>query len=234
VSLFVLPMYGPPLFPTTIEDAILVQQDLRQRVRLDNDFGNVKTIAGIDASYDIQNDLTRAYIVVLSLDTLTIIDRAFAIQPTRFPYVPGFLSFRETPTILDAYEKLQVKPDLIMVDGQGIAHPRRFGIACHVGVLLDKPAIGVAKSRLYGWGKEPGPHKFDQTPLQVKGEQIGTILRSKEKTKPLYISPGHRIDPATAVNLTQRCCTRYRLPEPTRLADKWSKEKIEPAMPMLL
>lgn len=211
--------------PATIDEAILIQQELRQRVRITHDLPKLETIAGIDVSYDIRQNLTRAFIVVLNYSDLSVITRAKAIIPTRFPYVPGFLSFREIPAILEALKQLPQKPDLFMVDGQGIAHPRRLGIAAHLGVLLDHPAIGVAKSRLSGWYHEPGLHKGDHTPLTHQKEQIGTVLRSKDKTKPLFVSPGHRLDHDTALSITMHCLTHYRLPEPTRLADKWSKEK---------
>ncbi len=214
-----------PHFPVTIDEAVQMQQLLRQQVKLQNDFGELRTIAGIDASYDIVNNITRAFVVVLDLKTMTVIDRAKAEQPTRFPYVPGFLSFRETPTILDALAKLSEQPDIVMVDGQGVAHPRRFGIACHVGVLTGLPGIGVAKSRLSGFYTEPALEKGATTILGYKTEQLGTVLRSKTNVKPLFISPGHRIDQATALAITRNCLTTYRLPEPTRLADKWSKTK---------
>lgn len=212
--------------PASLDDAVLIQQELRRRVRIDtNDVGMLRTIAGVDASYDVANNLTRAFIVVLNYADLSVIARAKAVVPTAFPYIPGFLSFREIPAILEALKQLPERPDLFMVDGQGIAHPRRMGIASHLGVLLDHPAIGVAKSRLCGWHTEPGPRKGDHTPLIHEKHQIATVLRSKDNVKPLFVSPGHRIDQTTALSITLRCLTRYRLPEPTRLADKWSKEK---------
>lgn len=223
----------PPsiIWPKTSEEAVAIQNDLCQRVRIANELDNLKIIAGIDVSYDIKTNLTRAFIVLLHYETLQPITSVKAIVPTTFPYIPGFLSFREIPAILEAMKQLSIKPDLLMVDGQGIAHPRHLGIAAHLGVLLDMPTIGVAKSRLVGHHREVGPHKDDYVPLMFKSEQVGIVLRSKHHVKPLYISPGHRVNHLTALRITQHCLTRYRLPEPTRLADKLSKEKQpEPAL----
>jgi len=212
-------------WPKTPEEAVPIQNELRHRVKVENDFGAVKTIAGVDVSYDLKTNLTRAFIVLMGARTLRTITSVRAELPTTFPYIPGFLSFREIPALLEALKLLPQQPDLLMVDGQGIAHPRRFGIACHLGVLTNLPAIGVAKSRLTGSFDEPGPHKGDASPLLYKKELIGTVLRSKDKVNPLFISPGHRIDNETALSFVLETLTKYRLPEPTRLADKLSKEK---------
>ncbi len=218
-------------WPTTIEEATAVQNELRGRVRLEDDFSQPKTIAGVDCSYDLDRDLSRAVIVLMDYETLELLASVQAFAPTVFPYVPGFLSFRETPVILEALGCLPQTPDLLMVDGQGVAHPRRLGIAAHLGVLTGLPAVGVAKSLLCGRYDEPGAQPGDTAPLTHKGEHIGTVLRSKEKCKPLFISPGHRVSHERAVELTRHCLRRYRLPEPTRVADlmsKWkpAKEKI--------
>ena len=201
----------------TPEEAVEIQQQLRSRVQVSNGFdpAQVHTIAGIDASY---RDMARAAVVVLSLPDLQVVDSAIAERKSPFPYVPGLLSFREAPAVLDAIEKLSVRPDLIMCDGQGIAHPRRLGIASHLGVYLDLPSIGCAKSRLTGTFKEPGPEEGAHSPLVDHGELIGTVLRSKPRTNPLFISPGHKIDLETAVEFVVRCLRGYRLPEPTRAA----------------
>lgn len=209
--------------PHDASDAIVIQQDLRDHVILDNDFGEIRIIAGVDVSYDIKTDLTRAYIVLFDAYSRDMIASTRAITPTVFPYIPGLLSFREIPALLEAFACLPLQPDLLMVDGQGVAHPRRLGIASHLGVLLDLPAIGVAKKRLCGRHEEIGPAKGDYAPLVHKGEIIGTVLRSKERCNPLFISPGHRIDQSTALAITQDWITRYRLPEPTRIADQISK-----------
>lgn len=212
-------------WPSNAGEAVALQKKLRDQVHIRNDFTRLQVIAGVDVSYHLQSNLTRAFIVCMRLDALKVIESVKAELPTTFPYVPGLLSFREIPAILKAMESLSQQPDMLMVDGQGIAHPRRMGIAAHLGVLTDIPAIGVAKSRLTGRYDEPGVHKGEQALLMDKGERIGTVLRSKDNTNPLFISPGHRVDHETAVTITMRCLTRYRLPEPTRIADKLSKEK---------
>ncbi len=211
-------------WPESAAEAVIVQKELGQKVQIKNNFKTLKIIAGVDCSYDIKNNLSHAYVVLMELDNLKPITSTKAELPTTFPYIPGFLSFREIPVILEALKLLPQKPNLFMVDGQGIAHPRRMGIAAHLGVLLDMPSIGVAKSRLTGVYKEPGFQKGNQTPLMDKNEQIGTVLRSKDNVKPLFISPGHKVDNETAVKIVERCLTRYKLPEPTRIADKISKQ----------
>lgn len=222
--------FSSPLSP---KEAIALQNDLRSRTRIENDFGDVKIIAGVDVSYDIRNNLTLAFITLLDAKTLQFQEQVSASCETVFPYIPGLLAFREMPAILLAFDKLgDLTPDLLMVDGQGLAHPRRLGIACYLGLVTDIPAIGVAKSRLVGNYAEPGARKGDVSPLMDANERIGTVLRSKEGCNPLFISPGHRVDHETAVTMTLACLTRYRLPEPTRLADKLSKEK--PARSSLL
>lgn len=196
---------------------------MRGRVVLENRFGAIDIVAGADVSYDTATGLTRAYIVLFDAHSREMMVSARAITPTVFPYVPGLLSFREIPALLDAFACLPVRPDLLMVDGQGVAHPRRLGIAAHLGVLLDLPAIGIAKKRLCGKHDDVGTHKGDHTPLIHKGETIGTVLRSKEKCNPLFVSAGHRINQQTALAVTQDWITHYRLPEPTRIADRISK-----------
>jgi deoxyribonuclease V len=210
--------------PEGAEHAIAMQKDLAQQVIIADEEKPIRLIAGVDCSFDIQNDFSRAVIVLMEITELTPLFTITAHQPTRFPYVPGLLSFREIPVILEALEELPRRPDLLMVDGHGIAHPRRLGIAAHLGVVTDLPAIGVAKSRLTGSYQEPGPEKGSMSVLyNRKKEKIGTVLRSKVKTNPLFISPGHRISHEQALDVTIRCLTRYRLPEPTRIADKLSK-----------
>ncbi|MGE3623192.1 MAG: deoxyribonuclease V [Bdellovibrionales bacterium] len=214
-----------PTWPADAAEAIALQKDMAGRVRLDDRYDRLETVAGIDCSYDIQNDISFAVVTIMRLDALKPLETVRAQMPTGFPYIPGLLSFREIPVILEALKQLPELPDLLMVDGQGVAHPRRLGIAAHLGVLLDWPAVGVAKSRLTGHYKEPGPRRGDRSPLLDKGERIGTVLRSREKVKPLFISPGHRVSHDAAVDLTLRCLIRHRLPEPTRIADRLSKEK---------
>ena len=201
------------------EEAVAIQQRLRALVVRENGFdpAQVHTIAGIDASY---RDKAYAAVVVLALPDLAVVEQAVAERETPFPYVPGLLSVREAPAVLDALEKLSTRPDLLMFDGQGVAHPRRLGIAAHMGVYLGMPSIGCAKSRLTGSYQEPGPVAGDTTPLMAGREQIGVVLRSKPRTNPLFISIGHLIDLPTATSFVLRTLRGYRLPEPTRLADR--------------
>jgi deoxyribonuclease V len=210
-------------WPQTAAEAIAIQKELAPRVETADRFGIIETIAGIDVAFPQDGSVTRAAIVLMSYPEMETLESAVIEEPTRFPYVPGLLSFRETPAVLAALAELKTRPELLMVDGHGLAHPRRFGIACHVGLLADLPAIGVGKSRLCGRHDEPGPVKGASTPLIDKGDTIGIVLRTRTKVKPVYVSAGHRIGLETAVRITRECATRFRLPEPTRLADKLSK-----------
>ena len=188
----------------------------------------IKRVAGVDAAFADGGRVIRAAAVVLSYPGLDPTDRVLVERPTTFPYIPGLLSFREVPALLEALGRLPAAPDLILCDGHGYAHPRRLGLACHLGLWLDTPTIGVAKSRLTGSHDEPGPAKGDVAWLLAgKGERprerLGAVMRTRERVKPVYVSAGHRISLRTAMALTLACTTRYRLPEPTRLADKLSK-----------
>jgi deoxyribonuclease V len=210
-----LPLHRWDLTP---REAVEVQQRMRYMVRLHPLARPVGAIAGADISYNKFSETVYAGIVVLSLPDLRIVETAGVRSVAKFPYVPGLLSFREAPSLLEAWEKLKTKPDVLMFDGQGIAHPRRFGIACHVGVLLDWPTIGCAKSILVGRYGELGLEAGSQSPLVDKGEQVGVALRTKSKVAPVYVSPGHLMDLDSAVDLVLRSTTKYRLPEPTRQA----------------
>lgn len=221
----------------TPEEAVALQKQLAAQVEPTNGFDpdRVRFVAGIDASYrppkEGETDGTSyAAVVVLSFPELEIVDKATATAPTTFPYVPGLLSFRETPPVLQALAKLTVKPDLLMLDGQGIAHPRRFGIACHVGVLTDTPSIGVAKSVLTGHYEDLGDQPSDMSPLIYRGETIGMALRSKLRTNALILSPGHKIDLPTTVQMVQACLRGYRLPETTRQAHNLAGETGKPTL----
>jgi len=151
---------------------------------------------------------------------MELVESTIALDPVRFPYIPGLLSFREIPVVLKALGQIQHQPDLLLCDGQGIAHPRRLGIAAHLGLLTDIPSIGVGKSRLFGQYAEPDTEKGAHTPLLANDERIGTVLRSRTGVKPLFLSPGHRVSQTDTINWVQRCLTRYRLPEPIRAADR--------------
>lgn len=170
--------------------------------------------------FEQQGKITRAAIALLHFPSLELAEHSIARLPTQFPYVPGLLSFREVPAVLDALQRLKLTPDLLLCDGQGIAHPRRLGIACHLGVLTDLPAIGVAKSRLIGTHDDLPTEKGSWVSLIDKGETIGAVLRSRTGVSPLYISPGHRIDLVTSIEYVLACTPKYRLPETTRWAHK--------------
>ncbi len=202
------------------KQAIAIQQQLRECVVLEDRYGELKSVAGVDVGFEEKGAVTRAAVVVLDFMSLQLEEHAVARLPTRFPYVPGLLSFREVPAVLAAMEMLSCLPDMLLCDGQGIAHPRRMGIACHLGVLLDIPAIGVAKSRLTGQHEAVAEEKGAWQPLLDKGETIGTVLRTRSRVKPLYISPGHRVSLQSARELVMSCVTRYRLPETTRWAHR--------------
>lgn len=179
----------------------------------------VRRVAGVDVGFEQNGALARAAVAVLRYPELELVEAAIARQPVRFPYIPGLLSFRELPVVLEALKQLAQAPDLLLCDGQGIAHPRGFGIASHLGLLVDLPSIGVAKTRLYGVHDEPPAVRGAWTPLRrTSGEIIGAVLRTRPGVKPLYISSGHKISLETAVAYVLGCCTRYRLPETTRQA----------------
>lgn len=197
-----------------------VQRELAGRVERQDRFAPLGRVAGVDVGFEAGGSITRAAVAVLAYPGLGTLETAVARLPTGFPYIPGLLSFREGPAVLAALAQLQTPPDMLLCDGQGIAHPRRLGIASHLGVLLDIPSIGVGKSRLLGRHEEPGPRKGDWVPLWDKDEVIGAVLRSRPGCAPLYVSPGHRVSLETAVALVLACTPRYRLPETTRQAHR--------------
>jgi deoxyribonuclease V len=201
--------------------AIELQKQLAYEVVAEDRFdAPVRTVAGIDLGYDAKNDTSRAVVVVLNFPALDLLETAEAILPIQFPYVPGLLSFRETPVAIKALEKLKIAPDLVLCDGQGLAHPRRFGIACHIGLITNVPTLGVAKSLLVGKFESLGETRGSTVPLIYKNEQVGTVLRTKDKVQPVYVSVGHKISLQTATDYVLQCAPKYRLPETTRLADK--------------
>jgi deoxyribonuclease V len=204
----------------TPRQAIALQARFRERVVRTARIGEVRHVAGVDVGFERDGTVTRAAVAVLSFPALTLVDKVVVRRPTRFPYVPGLLSFREAPAVLAAFARLRVAPDLILYDGQGIAHPRRFGIASHLGLLLDVPSIGVAKTRLLGEHRAPADRRGAWAPLADAGETIGAVLRTRAGAKPLYVSIGHRVSLPVAVRWTMACVTRYRLPETTRWAHR--------------
>lgn len=210
----------------TVEEAIAIQEQLRNEIITSDQLGTVQYVAGVDMGFEADGTISRAAVAVLSFPDLQLQESAIARRPTSFPYIPGFLSFREIPAVLDALEKINTMPDLILCDGQGIAHPRRFGIACHLGLLVNMPTIGVAKSLLVGKHESVPDEKGSWQPLWHRNETIGAVLRTRTGTKPLYISSGHRVSLPTAIEYVLRCTPKYRLPETTRIADKLASAKI--------
>lgn len=204
----------------TPAEARQIQQDLKGRVVREDDLGAVRYVAGTDVAFEQGLKTTKGAVAVLSFPDLELEEYALARRRTSFPYVPGLLSFREIPVLLEAIDKLHRAPDLVLCDGQGYAHPRRFGLACHLGVLTGLPTIGVAKSRLIGSHADVPENKGDWTPLMDGEERIGAVLRTRVGVRPLFVSTGHRVSLETAIGYTLACLTRYRLPETTRWADR--------------
>lgn len=201
------------------EEAIEIQNRLRSQVRLTDEFdlSELKTVVGIDAAY--KGDAGKAAAVVFAYPEMKLVEKVVTASQSVFPYIPGLLSFRETPLALEVLSKLKTTPDLVMVDGQGYAHPRRLGFGCHLGLWLDKPVIGVAKTRFIGTFDEPGNRAGDFSPLLDDGEEIGSVLRTCTGIKPIFISAGHKISLATARTVVMNCVKGFRIPEPTRQAD---------------
>lgn len=203
--------------PANLDEARAIQDQIRAQVLASDAFGSIRTVAGVDAGYS--GDRALAAVVVLAFPSLQPLDYAVARRQISFPYVPGYLSFREAPAILDALSSLRVAPDLLICDGHGLAHPRRCGIACHLGVLTDLPSIGCAKSLLVG-AHEPLPDvRGAWTPLRHHNDVVGAALRTRPGARPVYVSIGHRVSLETAIQFVMACVTRYRLPETTRAAD---------------
>ncbi len=210
----------PHDWDVTPAEAKAIQEKLRDRVETRDRFSRVRRVAGVDVGFKDNGKLTRAAVAVLEFPSLEMETSATATVPTAFPYIPGLLSFREIPAIVAALEGLDALPDLILCDGQGYAHPRRFGLACHLGVVTGIPAIGVAKTRLVGTYDRVPQSRGRWTPLKDGDEVIGAVLRTRKGVKPVYVSVGHRLSLDTAVGLVMGCVTRYRLPETTRAAHR--------------
>lgn len=201
------------------EEAMDIQRRLRSRLDLQSEPESIGTVAGIDVSYDKGSDRLFAAVVVMKLPALQVLGTATATARATFPYIPGLLSFRESPAVIQAWGKLAMKPDCLICDGQGLAHPRRFGIACHLGLLLDTPSIGCAKSLLVGEYRTPGQKRGSAEFLYHRGELVGATLRTKDGVRPVFVSQGHQISLEKAIKVVLACCMKYRLPEPTRRAD---------------
>lgn len=202
----------------TTSEAQAIQRSLAGHVSRENEVGPVRLIAGVDISSDRTGGLATAAVVVLLYPRMTLVEKSVVRQEVDFPYVPGLLSFREAPLILAAWEKLDCTPDMVLVDGQGVAHPRRLGLASHLGLLLDLPAIGCAKSLLCGRHGPLTDQAGSHAEITDGDEVIGAALRTKQGVRPLYVSVGHKVDLPLALSWVLRCCRGYRLPEPTRQA----------------
>jgi deoxyribonuclease V len=202
----------------TPRQAVKLQSRLRSKVVTTDRLGRVRHVAGTDVGFERGGRVTRAAVAVLTFPALELADCAVVRKPTRFPYVPGLLSFREIPALLSALARLKVRPDLLLCDGQGFAHPRRCGLASHLGLVSGLPTIGVAKSRLIGVHEEPPQRRGAWTPLRDDGETVGAVVRSRAHVRPIFVSTGHRVSLKTAIAFTMACVTRFRLPETTRWA----------------
>ncbi len=218
-------IWQPEEWPTTVTEAVSIQEQLSGQVITEDRLGEVRHVAGVDVGFEADGTITRAAVAVLSFPELQLVDHAIARRPTTFPYIPGYLSFRELPAVLEALAQLNTAPDLLLCDGQGLAHPRRFGIACHLGVLANLPAIGVAKSLLVGKHAEVGAERGSWQPLLHRDETIGAALRSRPGTRLIFVSSGHRISLPSALAYVMRCTTKYRLPETTRRAHYLASDK---------
>ena len=199
-------------------EALEIQRRLSAKVSKERSFEEVRTVAGVDVGF--KGEVARAAVVVLSYPQLRPLDYSVAEVAVEFPYIPGLLAFREGPSVLAALEKLTIEPDLFIFDAQGLAHPRRMGLATHIGIIIDKPSIGCAKSRLCGRHHQPGPERGSYVHLYDDDEVIGAVVRTRTGVKPLYVSIGHRIDLQSAIEYVLSCCRDHRLPETTRYAHR--------------
>lgn len=205
-----------------IAEAESIQRELAPLVQLLPLKAGLRTVAAVDADYG--ETMTYAAAVLCHYGSCSKpFEKRIAVRTTAFPYLPGYLSLREAPAALEALKELSQSPDVVLVDGQGIAHPRRFGIACHIGILSGLPAIGCAKTHLVGDFREPGPQRGDWSPLELGGEVVGAVLRTRTGVKPLFVSPGHLVTLQDAIEVVLHCSVDYRIPEPLRLADQLAK-----------
>ena len=205
------------LFARDIKHAKKIQDNLKQLVRIIPFRGKITSVAGVDAAFI--EDKVIATACLFSYPEIILSEETFFIMNTPFPYIPGFLSFREGPAFVKALRKLRKKPDIVLFDGQGIAHPQGLGIASHIGVILELPTIGCAKSKLVGEYKEPGIPRGSRSPLRSGNKTIGAVVRTRDNIKPVFVSPGHLIDLQTSITIVLKTAQRYRLPEPIRRAD---------------
>jgi len=196
-----------------------IQRRLAPRVRLEVPRAPLRLVAGLDAAFAPDDRTVTGAVVLWDTRTLAVVERHVVVRGLSFPYVPGLLSFREAPVLLAALRQLRATPDALLCDGHGYAHPRRFGLACHVGLIAGLPAVGCAKTLLCGEHAEPGRSRGSCALLTIEGQEVGAVLRTRDGVRPVYVSPGHRVDVVSATRLVLECAVRFRLPEPTRLAD---------------
>ncbi|MBR2567323.1 MAG: deoxyribonuclease V [Paenibacillus sp.] len=201
-------------------EAVNIQQELAQKVIQEDAFNQIHYVAGVDVAYSKSNDKLIAAIVILESESLKLVESVIVEDTVQFPYIPGLFSFRELPPVIKAFEKIKTPPQLVVCDGQGLAHPRRFGLACHLGVLYDIPTIGCGKTKLLGNYNEPEQHRGAQSPLVDNNEIIGSVLRTQKNINPIFVSVGHRISLSTACHWILKLSPKYRLPETTRQADQ--------------
>lgn len=214
-------------WPRTKAAAIDLQAELAAKVRLRNVCTHFDLIAGADVAYNDQTEQLVAAIVILDAQTLTMVDHSTHVSNVDFPYISGLFSFRELPPLIAAAEKLGTRPDVMICDGQGIAHPRRFGLASHFGVTFDLPTIGCAKTHLFGNSEPPATERGSWSSIKDGDDQIGAVLRTQDNVKPLYISPGHAISLKTSIDLVLAACGKYRQPETTRTADQLVRQVMK-------
>jgi deoxyribonuclease V len=202
----------------TPREAIAIQNELRGRVVREGEYRGIHYVAGADIAWDRLTKTGYVGVIVFRYPSLEVVEEVTLKGPADFPYVPGLLTFREAPLVLEAFSRLTIEPDVVFIDGQGVAHPRRIGIASHLGLCLNKPTIGCAKSRLIGEYREPGLKRGSRSRLMDKGEVIGVVLRTRDNVNPIFVSVGHLISLPEAIRLTLRCNDGYRIPKPTRFA----------------
>jgi len=205
-------------WPTTENEALELQNSLVSRVDASSSLGSFDFVAGCDLAYHLTDPISYAAVVVVRSSDWSVIETRTVTREVKFPYIPGLLSFREVPALLAAFADLRQTPDVVMLDGQGVAHPRQFGLACHLGLWLNVPCLGCAKSWLIGDHDEPGPHAGDSAPLTIGSEAVGVVMRSAAKVKPVYVSPGHLLDIESATRVVRASLSGYRHPTPTREA----------------
>lgn len=213
-------------WPKDITEARKIQDTLKEKIKIVPLEKDPRFISGVDAAFSKDGNKVIGVACLYGYPEMILMEDSFAITNASFPYIPGFLSFREGPAIIEAIKGLKTRPDIILFDGQGIAHPKEVGIATHIGILLDIPTIGCAKSRLVGEYKESGPEKRDWCPLIYNGKTVGAALRTKDNVRAIFVSPGHRIDLDGSIEIVLNSATRYRIPEPLRRADHISKRLL--------